>query len=124
MHCPFAARWQLVEEELALSDVLQKHAGRDRVVMVDCLTLWLSNLMFVGKHIDSEVAALCECLPQLASHVILVSNEVGMGLVPETGEGRAFRDAQGRLNQAIAALAEQVEFVVAGLPMHLKGEGV
>ncbi|MDX8407609.1 MAG: bifunctional adenosylcobinamide kinase/adenosylcobinamide-phosphate guanylyltransferase [Mariprofundaceae bacterium] len=116
--------WQLVEEELALTDVLQKYGGGERVVLVDCLTLWLSNLMFAGKHLDSECAALCECLSQLSGHIILVSNEVGMGLVPESSEGRAFRDAQGRLNQQIAALADQVDFIVAGLPMHLKGEGV
>jgi len=113
-------RWQLVEEELALAGVLQKYGGRERVVLVDCLTLWLSNLMFAGKHIDSEIAALCECLPQMAGHVILVSNEVGMGLVPETAEGRVFRDAQGRLNQAVAAVADRVEFITAGLPLRLK----
>jgi len=114
--------WQLIEEELALTTVLKKYGGCGQVVLVDCLTLWLSNLMFAGKDVDAEIAVLCTCLPTLAGEVILVSNEVGMGLVPESSEGRTFRDAQGRLNQAVAAVADQVEFVAAGLPICLKGE--
>ncbi len=112
--------WQLIEEELALASALQKHASTNRTVLVDCLTLWLSNLMFAGKDVDAEVEALCACLPTLAGEVILVANEVGMGLVPESSEGRVFRDAQGRLNQAVAAVANRVEFVAAGLPLKLK----
>jgi len=112
--------WQLIEEELALTTVLQKHARRDQTVLVDCLTLWLSNLMFAAKGVDAEIEALCECLSALGGDVILVSNEVGMGLVPESSEGRAFRDAQGRLNQAVAAVADRVEFIAAGLPICLK----
>jgi len=112
--------WQLIEEELDLASVLQTSDGRDQVVLVDCLTLWLSNLMFAVKDVDAEIAALCECLPALAGNVILVANEVGMGLVPETAEARAFRDAQGRLNQAVAAVADRVEFIAAGLPLKLK----
>jgi len=114
-------RWQLAEEELELTSALQKYATHDRTVLVDCLTLWLSNLMLAGKNITDETEALCELLPTLAGHVILVANEVGMGLVPESSESRAFRDAQGRLNQAVAAVAEQVEFVAAGLSICLKG---
>jgi len=114
--------WQLIEEELALATVLQKHARCDQTVLVDCLTLWLSNLMFARKNVDAEIEALCECLSVLVGDVILVSNEVGMGLVPESSEGRAFRDAQGRLNQAVAAVADRVEFIAAGLPICLKGE--
>jgi len=114
--------WQLIEEELALTTVLKKSGGCGQVVLVDCLTLWLSNLMFAGKEVDAEIAVLCTCLPILAGDVILVSNEVGMGLVPESSEGRAFRDAQGRLNQAVAAVADRVEFIAAGLPICLKGE--
>ncbi len=114
--------WLLIEEELALVPLLQKHATAGQLVLVDCLTLWLSNLMFAGRDAEAEVAALCRCLPTLAGHVMLVANEVGMGLVPETSEGRAFRDAQGRLNQAVAAVADRVEFIVAGLPLVLKNE--
>jgi len=116
--------WKLIEEELELVRVLQEHVGTNRTVLVDCLTLWLSNLMFADKDVDAEIAALCECLPALAGNVILVANEVGMGLVPETAEGRAFRDAQGRLNQAVAVVADRVEFVAAGLPLCLKGDDI
>jgi len=116
--------WRLVEEELALVRVLQQHAGTKQTVLVDCLTLWLSNLIFAGKDVDAEISALCECLPALAGNVILVANEVGMGLVPETAEGRAFRDAQGRLNQAVAEVADRVEFIAAGLPLCLKGDDI
>jgi len=114
------ACWQVIEEELALVDVLQNHAGAGRVVLVDCLTLWLSNLLYAGHDVGRETDRLCAQLPALDGDVILVSNEVGMGLVPESAEGRAFRDAQGRLNQAVAAVADRVEFVVAGLPICLK----
>lgn len=113
-------QWQLVEEELELVAVLKKSATDGQTVLVDCLTLWLSNLMFADKNVNAEIAALCQLLPTLAGHIILVSNEVGMGLVPENSEGRAFRDAQGRLNQAVAAVADRVEFVAAGLPLKLK----
>lgn len=114
--------WQVIEEELDLIAVLARHAAAGRVVVVDCLTLWLSNLMFAGKDVEHEVAQLSALLPKLAGRVILVANEVGMGLVPENAEGRLFRDAQGRLNQAVAAVADVVEFVAAGLPLRLKGE--
>jgi len=116
------AHWQVIEEELALTNLLQKHATSGSSVLIDCLTLWLSNLSFAGKDIEYEVAQLCEMLPMLSGHVIMVANEVGMGLVPENPEGRTFRDAQGRLNQRLAALADRVEFVAAGLPICLKGE--
>jgi len=114
--------WQVIEEELALADLLEKQAVAGNVVLVDCLTLWLSNLSYAGKHIEQETERLCALLPELGGQVILVANEVGMGLVPEHAEGRAFRDAQGRLNQRIAAVADCVEFVAAGLPICLKGE--
>jgi len=114
--------WQLLEEELALTATLEKYATQGQTVLVDCLTLWLSNLIYADKNIPTETDALCAALPCLSGHVILVANEVGMGLVPESSEGRAFRDAQGRLNQAVAAVADRVEFVAAGLPICLKGE--
>jgi len=113
---------QLIEEELKLTEVLKEHAASENTVLVDCLTLWLSNLIFAGKEVEQEVSSLCELLPDLSANVILVSNEVGMGLVPESTEGRVFRDAQGRLNQRLAALADRVEFIAAGLPICLKEE--
>ncbi len=112
--------WQLVEEALDLIAALGNHARCDAVLLVDCLTLWLSNLIYADKPVDDAVAALCTLLPTLDGDVILVANEVGMGLVPEHPEGRAFRDAQGRLNQAVAVVADRVEFIAAGLPMRLK----
>lgn len=113
--------WKLVEEELELTAVLQQHGGEKHTVLVDCLTLWLSNLAYAGRDRERSCQALYQLLPQLQGDIILVANEVGMGLVPESSEGRAFRDAQGRLNQQIAALADRVIFVAAGLPIYLKG---
>ncbi len=112
--------WLLIEEELELAEALQKHAHAGRAIVVDCLTLWLSNLLHAEQEPAVATAALCDLLPGLLGHIVLVSNEVGMGLVPEGGVGRAFRDAQGRLNQAVAAVADRVEFVAAGLPLQLK----
>ncbi|MDQ6992784.1 MAG: bifunctional adenosylcobinamide kinase/adenosylcobinamide-phosphate guanylyltransferase [Mariprofundus sp.] len=116
--------WKLIEEELALAAVLQNSATTGQVVLVDCMTLWLSNLLFAERNMGDAVEQLCALLPKLAGTVILVANEVGMGLVPDSAEGRIFRDAQGHLNQKLAALADHVEFVAAGLPICLKGEAI
>jgi adenosylcobinamide kinase/adenosylcobinamide-phosphate guanylyltransferase len=114
------AGWTTVEEPLALVDALTREAGRGRAVLVDCLTLWLSNLMHAERDPEVEGKRLARFLGVAAHPVILVSNEVGLGLVPETPLGRAFRDAQGRLNQTIAAIVPEVVFVAAGLPLWLK----
>lgn len=116
--------WQVIEEQLEMCEVLEQQAIAGRVVLVDCLTLWLFNLGCADRDIEVEVSHLCALLPKLAGDVVLVANEVGLGLVPENAEGRAFRDAQGRLNQAVAAVADRVEFVAAGLPICLKGESM
>jgi len=112
--------WRTVEAPLALAAAIAAHAETDRPILVDCLTLWLSNLLLAGKQADEEAGALCSALRKAAGMVVLVSNEVGMGLVPETLLGRRFRDAAGRLNQDVAALADRVVFVAAGLPLVLK----
>ncbi len=112
--------WRTVEEETALVETLPDIVSPDCIVVVDCLTLWLSNLMHAGIEPVRETDKLCALLPELDGGIMLVSNEVGMGLVPETPLGRAFRDAQGRLNQRVAAVADRVEFVAAGLPLLLK----
>jgi len=112
--------WLVIEEPVDLIKTL--HGLTGRTVVIDCLTLWLSNLMHAGRDVAAETNALCKYLIRHDGNILLVSNEVGMGLVPETELGREFRDAQGRLNQAVAAVAEQVIFVVAGLSMTLKGE--
>jgi adenosylcobinamide kinase/adenosylcobinamide-phosphate guanylyltransferase len=88
--------------------------------LVDCLTLWLSNLMHAERDWSRAVAELADALPRLASSVVLVTNEVGLGIVPDNALARSFRDAAGIMNQTIAGVADEVEFVVAGLPMKLK----
>ncbi|MBN8960164.1 MAG: bifunctional adenosylcobinamide kinase/adenosylcobinamide-phosphate guanylyltransferase [Rhizobiales bacterium] len=116
--------WRTVEEPLALVDTLSREACEGVVVLVDCLTLWLSNLMHASRDVEAETKAVADWLRDTRHPVLLVSNEVGLGLVPETPLGRDFRDAQGRLNQAIAAVVPNVAFVAAGLPLWLKRESI
>jgi adenosylcobinamide kinase/adenosylcobinamide-phosphate guanylyltransferase len=112
--------WRTVEAPLELAPAISAEATEERPVLVDCLTLWLSNLMLAGKRADRESDELVLALRKAAGPVVLVANEVGMGLVPETPLGRRFRDAAGWLNQEVAALADRVVFVAAGLPLVLK----
>lgn len=115
--------WRTLEAPLDLPAALAKattDAPADTVIVVDCLTLWLSNLMHVGRKAELETDAILQSMTRCPVDVIFVSNELGLGLVPETKLGRDFRDAQGRLNQRIAGAADIVEFVAAGLPMRLK----
>jgi len=88
--------------------------------LVDCLTLWLSNLIFAERDLNAETQRLCSTLAEQASPVLLVTNEVGMGIVPDNALARAFRDAAGRLNQSIARLADEVQLVVSGYPLRIK----
>jgi len=127
--------WHTVEEELALAGVLREWCAPRRLVLVDCLTLWLSNLMFsdgrtypeVGEvalppRFHEERTALLDALDAgLPGDVVFVSNEVGLGIVPWGAVSRSFVDEAGRLNQAVAARADRVVFVAAGLPLVLKG---
>jgi len=114
------SRWRTVEEPLDLVGALAANAGADAAVLVDCLTLWLSNLMGAGREVAAETAALCAALPGLAGPVVLVSNEVGLGIHPATALGRDFVDHAGRLHQALAEAADNVLFMTAGLPLVLK----
>lgn len=113
-------RWETREEPLNLIGALGKAAGRP--VLVDCLTLWLSNLMLAERDLAAEVDALAGFLPKLDGPVVFVSNEVGLGIVPDNAMARAFRDAAGVMHQRIAEVAPRVVFVAAGLPMTLKDE--
>jgi len=117
------AQWQLVEEPLALAATLQRHAAENHCLLVDCLTLWLTNLLCVedDQRLQTEVAALLNILPTLPGHIILVSNETGMGVVPLGELTRRYCDEAGRLHQALAATCNQVILTVAGLPLTLKG---
>jgi adenosylcobinamide kinase / adenosylcobinamide-phosphate guanylyltransferase len=115
------ATWRTVEEPLDLEATLAREGVEGSAVLVDCLTLWLSNLMHAGIDLEARSRALCEEVRRAAGLLVLVSNEVGLGLVPDTPLGRRFRDAQGRLNQAVAQAADHVVFVAAGLPLFLKG---
>jgi adenosylcobinamide kinase / adenosylcobinamide-phosphate guanylyltransferase len=114
------AFWHTIEEPLDLAGTIRAHADSDRPILVDCLTLWLSNLMGAGRIVAHEAETLGAALRDAGGPVVLVANEVGLGLVPETPLGREFRDAAGRLNQQIAAQADRVVFVAAGLPLVLK----
>lgn len=116
-------RWQIVEEPLALAETLKTHARPGRCVLVDCLTLWLSNLLGDEdpSRFETERGALLNLLPSLTGQVLLVSNEVGLGVVPLGELTRRFVDEAGRLHQALAAKCETVLFVAAGLPLALKG---
>lgn len=128
------ADWGCIEEPLHLAACLRELAAPDTCILVDCLTLWLSNLLFAGRAaaqaeageaVDcplfaSQTAALVEALPQLPGQIVLVSNEVGWGIVPMHPVSRLFADEQGRLNQRVAAVCDRVTLVAAGLPLTLK----
>lgn len=110
--------WVTVDAPRDLPEAIM--AAPDAPLLVDCLTLWLSNLMLAEAGLDAASEALIAALLARAAPTVLVSNEVGSGIVPATPLGRRFRDAQGRLNQQVAAVAGRVELVVAGIPLRLK----
>lgn len=115
------AHWTTLEEPLALARVLREQARADRCLLVDCLTLWLGNLLGASAaRLERETAALLETLPALPGQILLVSNEVGQGVVPMGELSRRFVDEAGRLHQRLAAICERVTLVVAGLEMPLK----
>jgi adenosylcobinamide kinase/adenosylcobinamide-phosphate guanylyltransferase len=119
------AHWQTIECDAQLAQCLLQLDDPQRCIVVDCLTLWLSNVL-CSERMDVESlwqqqrAALLECLPKLQSTIVLVSNEVGLSIVPDNALARRFRDEQGWLNQMVAQRCERVTFVAAGLPLILK----
>lgn len=114
------ADWLTIEEPLALGDALKNCAFEGRAVLVDCLTLWITNLMVAGADINREISNLVRNLHQLAAPVVFVSNEVGMGVVPENKMAREFIDLTGLAHQKIAEKADHVYFIAAGLPLVMK----
>jgi adenosylcobinamide kinase / adenosylcobinamide-phosphate guanylyltransferase len=113
--------WATHEEQFDLSLKLVELDQTGRFILVDCATLWLSNLILAERDWQVPAAALCDVLHGMVANVVLVSNEVGLSIVPDNKLGRQFRDAQGILNQRLAAIADNVVFVAAGLPLVLKG---
>lgn len=118
------AHWSLVEEPLYLANALQKIDRPNQIILVDCLTLWLTNLLLLDDQSvqQLECKQLLKVLPTLESEVILVSNETGLGVVPLGEISRRFVDEAGRLHQALGQIADKVVFCVAGFPMILKGD--
>jgi len=114
------ASWQTKETPLDLTEAVRANACPGKVVLVDCLTMWLSNIMLDGRDAGRETDRLVDALKSVEGPVLLVSNEVGQGIVPATALGRSFRDEQGRLNQRIAEVCDAVVFVAAGCPVLLK----
>lgn len=112
--------WTTAETPLEVAGLLQAQAADPRPILIDCLTLWLSNVMHAERDVETEQARLIEALKAPAGPVVVVSNEVGLGIVPDNALARAFRDAQGRLNAAVAAQADHVVLMAAGLPLTLK----
>lgn len=112
--------WHLIEEPINLARVLSHHVGADDVVLVDCLTIWLSNLMEQKHDIEREFDELLGALRLSPARIVLISNEVGWGIVPDNAMARAFRDHAGRLHQRLSAQIDTVIAVIAGLPLTLK----
>ncbi|HET6620159.1 MAG TPA: bifunctional adenosylcobinamide kinase/adenosylcobinamide-phosphate guanylyltransferase [Dongiaceae bacterium] len=114
------AHWRTVEAPLEVASAIVAETEQGAAVLVDCLTLWLSNLMAAQRDPEQEAESLVRALGQAGGPVVFVSNEVGLGIVPDNALARAFRDHAGRLNQRIADVANSVFFVAAGLPLRLK----
>lgn len=114
------ARWTTVDAPYELPAAIAEHSAPDAVLLVDCLTLWTSNLLLAGRDIDAASADLCAAIVRFEGHILLVANEVGLGIVPDNALARTFRDAAGRLNQEVAATADEVVLIAAGLPLTLK----
>lgn len=115
------SEWITVEEPDDLEGALKREAWHGRAVLVDCLTLWVTNLMMAERDVTARGQSLCAALERAGCPVVVISNEVGLGIVPDTIMARAFRDHAGRLHQEVAAVADSVYFIAAGLPLKMKG---
>ncbi len=114
------AGWDTLEAPLDLVEAIARIDGKGRFVLVDCITIWINNLMYAKRDVAAEITRLCVALKTVKARIVLVSNEVGQGIVPDNALARAFRDEQGRANQRLAEACDDVVFVTAGLPMVLK----
>lgn len=114
------ARWTTVEEPIDLPAAILAHSREDRVVLVDCLTLWASNLLLADHDLDAATTALTEAMTACRGPLVLVANEVGLGIVPDNALARRFRDYAGTINQAVAAAAGEVVMMCAGIPVPVK----
>lgn len=121
-------KWSVIEEPTDLPERLSKIDANNCVILIDCLTLWLSNLIYYKRSVETYRELLLQKLEIFREHerswLIIVTNEVGLGIVPESQIGRYFRDEAGILNQSIAEIADEVFFIIAGLPLQLKGRPV
>lgn len=116
------SQWKTVEEPLKISGIINSARSKYRVIIVDCLTLWLTNIIYSSGSVKQYISELRATLTGLDIPVIMVSNEVGLGIVPAAPETRGFRDHAGKMNQDMASICQRVIFIVAGIPMYLKGE--
>jgi len=114
------ARWTTVEAPVELAAAIRAECREDRVLLIDCLTLWTSNLLLAGRDIPAATAELVAAIDAAAGPLVLVSNEVGLGIVPDNELARRFRDDAGRVNQQVAAAVDEAMFIAAGLPLRLK----
>lgn len=113
--------WDTVEEPFGIAETMREISDKYEVIVIDCLTLWLSNLLLAEKDMDQEIDAfVTSVMAHKASHIFIVSNEVGMGIVPENRLARKFRDLAGHLNQKLAHIADEVYLVTAGIPLRIK----
>ena len=113
-------RWRTVEEPLDLAAAITTECGPNSVLLVDCLTLWASNLLFAQRDIATDLLAVTSAIATAKGRIIFVANEVGLGIVPDNVLARRFRDAAGEINQAIARTVDTAVFIAAGLPIWLK----
>jgi adenosylcobinamide kinase / adenosylcobinamide-phosphate guanylyltransferase len=115
--------WETIEAPFELAKAVLDHAGKKSFILLDCITVWIGNLMHEQLAVPQQVDELCSVLAAAPGTIVIVSNETGLGIVPDNALARAFRDEAGRANQAIAKLADEVVFVAAGLP-HKSRPGV
>jgi adenosylcobinamide kinase/adenosylcobinamide-phosphate guanylyltransferase len=113
-------KWRTVEAPRDLPGAIAAHGSTGQAVLIDCLTLWLTNIMLAGQDLLAEQQRLVTALHKADGPVVIVSNEVGFGIVPDNALARRFRDAQGRLNMQVAAIADRAVLIAAGLPLILK----